>query len=127
MDRRVAKHPLRVLFAGFSCLAILFLTALLASAQTPSGSLQTNGSREDTASAVPKSPAISGVSTPEVIPSLKDVFKGSFLVGAALNPAQFTEQDARGAALVKAQFNTITPENVLKWETCPPPAGQLQF
>ncbi len=32
-------------------------------------------------------------------PSLKDVYKDSFVVGAALNPAQFTEEDARGAAL----------------------------
>lgn len=49
-------------------------------------------------------------------PSLKDTFKDSFLVGAALNPAQFSEEDARSATLVKAQFNAITPENVLKWE-----------
>jgi hypothetical protein len=46
-------------------------------------------------------------------PSLKDTFKDSFLVGGALNSAQFTEEDARGAALVKAQFNAITPEDVL--------------
>ena len=60
-------------------------------------------------------------------PSLKDVFKGAFLVGAALNPAQFTEQDARGAALIKAQFNTITPENVLKWERVHPQPGSYSF
>jgi endo-1,4-beta-xylanase len=53
-------------------------------------------------------------------PSLKDTFKDSFLVGAALNPAQFTEEDARGATLVKAQFDAITPENVLKWERVHP-------
>ena len=88
------KQPLRTVFAGFSCLAILLITGVLTGAQTP---------------------------------SLKDVFKGSFLTGAALNPAQFTEQDARGAALVKAQFDTITPENVLKWENVPPATGQLQF
>ena len=29
-------------------------------------------------------------------PSLKGTFKDSFLVGAALNAAQFTEEDARG-------------------------------
>ena len=60
-------------------------------------------------------------------PSLKDTFKDSFLVGAALNPAQFTEQDVRDAALVKAQFNTITPENVLKWERVHPEPDSYSF
>jgi endo-1,4-beta-xylanase len=60
-------------------------------------------------------------------PSLKDTFKDSFLVGAALNPAQFTEQDVRGAALVKAQFNSITPENVLKWERVHPEPDSYSF
>ncbi len=60
-------------------------------------------------------------------PSLKDTFKDSFLVGAALNPAQFTEEDARGATLVKAQFNAITPENVLKWERVHPQPDSYSF
>jgi endo-1,4-beta-xylanase len=60
-------------------------------------------------------------------PSLKDTFKDSFLVGAALNPAQFTEEDARGATLVKAQFDAITPENVLKWERVHPQTDSYSF
>ena len=60
-------------------------------------------------------------------PPLKDTFKDSFLVGAALNPAQFTEQDVRGAALVKAQFDSITPENVLKWERVHPEVDSYSF
>jgi len=60
-------------------------------------------------------------------PSLKDAFKGAFLVGAALNPAQFTEQDARGAALIEVQFNAITPENVLKWERVHPQPDKYSF
>ncbi len=48
-------------------------------------------------------------------------------MGAALNPAQFTEQDVRDAALVKAQFNTITPENVLKWERVHPEPDSYSF
>jgi endo-1,4-beta-xylanase len=59
--------------------------------------------------------------------TLKDAFAGSFLVGAALNEAQFTEQDQRGAAIVKAQFNTITPENVLKWQSVHPRRGEYDF
>jgi endo-1,4-beta-xylanase len=60
-------------------------------------------------------------------PSLKDTFKDAFLVGAALNSAQFTEEDARGAALVKAQFDAITPENVLKWERVHPQPDSYSF
>ena len=59
--------------------------------------------------------------------TLKGAFAGSFLVGAAVNQDQFTEQDQRGAALVKAQFNTITSENVLKWERVHPRLGQYDF
>ena len=59
--------------------------------------------------------------------SLKDAFKGAFMVGAALNAEQFFERDARGAALVKQHFNTITPENVLKWELVHPEPGRYDF
>ena len=48
-------------------------------------------------------------------------------MGAALNSAQFTEQDARGATLVKAQFDAITPENVLKWERVHPQTDSYSF
>ncbi len=60
-------------------------------------------------------------------PSLKDVFKGSFLVGAALNSTEFTEPDTHTGALIKAQFNTITPENVLKWGLIHPQPGRYSF
>jgi endo-1,4-beta-xylanase len=64
---------------------------------------------------------------PPVTASLKEAFEGSFLVGAALNQAQFTEQDQRGVAIVKAQFNTVTPENILKWEHVHPRLGEYVF
>jgi endo-1,4-beta-xylanase len=60
-------------------------------------------------------------------PALKDAFKGSFLIGAALNPAQFAERDARDAAIVKAQFDSISPEDVLKWERVHPEPGRYDF
>jgi endo-1,4-beta-xylanase len=59
--------------------------------------------------------------------SLKEAFKPYFLVGAALNPNQFTERDARGAALIKQHFNSITPENVLKWESVHPEPAAFDF
>jgi endo-1,4-beta-xylanase len=61
------------------------------------------------------------------LPTLKDAFKSSFLIGAALNPGEFTESDARDAALVKGQFDSISPENVLKWEMVHPEPGRYDF
>lgn len=66
-------------------------------------------------------------STPVARSTLKDAYAGRFLVGAALNEAQFTERDTRGAATVKSQFNTITPENVLKWQSVHPRLGEYDF
>jgi endo-1,4-beta-xylanase len=54
---------------------------------------------------------------------LKDAFKNDFMIGVALNQRQFTEQDTNGAALVKRQFNAISPENVMKWESIHPRPG----
>jgi len=59
--------------------------------------------------------------------TLKDAFKASFLIGAALNPAEFTERNVREAALVKAQFDSISPENVLKWEMVHPQPDRYNF
>ena len=59
--------------------------------------------------------------------SLKDVFKDAFLIGAALNNAQFSENDTLCADIVKKQFNTITPENALKWEPVHPQKDKYNF
>ena len=63
----------------------------------------------------------------QTTPSLRDAFKDDFLVGAALNEAIFSERDKRDAAIVKAQFNTTTPENVLKWESVHPQPEKYDF
>jgi endo-1,4-beta-xylanase len=60
-------------------------------------------------------------------PRLKTRSKAYFWFRAALNRAHFTEEEACGAALVKAQFNTITPENVLKWEPVHPALDRYSF
>ncbi len=59
--------------------------------------------------------------------TLKETFKNDFLVGAALNEAEFTGQNANAVALIKSQFNTISPENVLKWESIHPRRDQYNF
>ena len=59
--------------------------------------------------------------------TLKDAYQGSFKIGAALGQAIYTGSDAAGAALVKAQFNSITPENDLKWEKIHPTPQGFNF
>jgi endo-1,4-beta-xylanase len=58
---------------------------------------------------------------------LKDTFRSAFLVGAAIAPKQFEEQDVANAALVKREFNTISPENVLKWVVVHPQPDRYDF
>jgi endo-1,4-beta-xylanase len=60
-------------------------------------------------------------------PALKDVFKQDFLIGAALNPNQFSGRDARGVGIIVNHFNSITPENVLKWESVHPRQNTYSF
>ena len=59
--------------------------------------------------------------------TLKDAYRDSFYVGAAINAAQITGSDARGVAIVTAQFNSISPENVLKWGNIHPRPDTYSF
>lgn len=59
--------------------------------------------------------------------TLKDAYKNRFLIGAALNQSQYRETDAAGAALVKEHFNSITPENDMKWERIHPKPDAYNF
>jgi len=73
--------------------------------------------------------ASDGAGTPPLPapPTLRAAFQDAFLVGAALNPAQVSGRDTLGAALVQAQFNATTPENVLKWARVHPRPGTYDF
>lgn len=62
-----------------------------------------------------------GQSQPAV--TLKAAFKNDFPIGVAINQRQFTGEDPNGAALITSQFNSISPENVLKWEIVHPRPG----
>lgn len=72
-----------------------------------------------------------GAST-EAGDALKEVFKDRFLVGTAVNRSMVTgttfrrsaEQAAKDVALVKEQFNQISPENDLKWQLTHPREGK---
>jgi endo-1,4-beta-xylanase len=59
--------------------------------------------------------------------SLKEVFKSDFMIGAALNRRQFSEEDTRALPIIKSQFNTISPENQLKWQLVHPQPDKYDF
>jgi endo-1,4-beta-xylanase len=60
-------------------------------------------------------------------PTLKDAFKNDFLIGTALNHSQLTGDNPKEMALIKAQFNSISPENALKWASVHPEPGRYNF
>jgi endo-1,4-beta-xylanase len=64
--------------------------------------------------------------------SLKEAFKDHFPIGTAVNRSMVTggaafrrsaEQNAKDIALIKEQFNQISPENDLKWQLIHPREG----
>lgn len=59
--------------------------------------------------------------------TLKDAYKGDFVVGAAMSAGDITGQNQRDDAIVETQFNSISPENVLKWEVIHPQPGKYDF
>jgi endo-1,4-beta-xylanase len=58
---------------------------------------------------------------------LKEAFKSDFPIGVAINQKQFDGEDPRGDPIIKAQFNAISPENILKWESVHPAPGRYDF
>jgi endo-1,4-beta-xylanase len=59
--------------------------------------------------------------------SLKEIFKNDFLIGAAINGTQIEEKDAGSAVLLPQQFNSITPENIMKCEIIHPEWDRYNF
>ncbi|WP_166384278.1 endo-1,4-beta-xylanase [Polaribacter sp. 11A2H] len=63
----------------------------------------------------------------EIKASLKSTFNSDFLIGAAINSAHIKETDSIGVALINREFNSITPENDLKWEGIHPKENEYFF
>lgn len=61
------------------------------------------------------------------LPTLKTAFKKDFLIGTALNSPQIEEKDAAAAVLIPQQFNSITPENILKCQVVHPERDRYDF
>ena len=60
-------------------------------------------------------------------PELKKIFKNNFLVGAAINQNQIYERDTIAGSIISTQFNSITPENILKWDRVHPQLNHYEF
>jgi endo-1,4-beta-xylanase len=59
--------------------------------------------------------------------SLKDAFQDDFLVGVALGTRQIMGEEPAAMDLAAREFNTITPENCLKWALVHPEQEQYDF
>ncbi len=59
--------------------------------------------------------------------TLKSAYQGVFHIGAAINQAQFEERDQRATPIIISQFDTISPENVLKWGPVHPAKDTYNF
>jgi len=59
--------------------------------------------------------------------TLKEAYRGIFHVGAAINERQIAGTDTVGTSIVATQFDTISPENVLKWERVHPAPDTYNF
>jgi endo-1,4-beta-xylanase len=71
--------------------------------------------------------AAAAAPTPAPAGTLRAAYEGRFLIGAAVNDRQVSGQAEADAALVRQHFNSITPENVLKWQLVHPEPGRYDF
>ncbi|MFC2137820.1 endo-1,4-beta-xylanase [Bacteroidota bacterium] len=70
---------------------------------------------------------IIGCSQTEKESSLKDAYKDKFSIGAALNKDQIMGKDSAATLIVEEYFNSITAENVMKWEKIHPKSDTFDF
>ena len=59
--------------------------------------------------------------------ALKDVFKKDFLIGASVSSDQISGKDTNVISIIESQFNSITPENCLKWDSVHPKPNVYDF
>lgn len=59
--------------------------------------------------------------------TLKDAYNDAFKMGCSVNASIVSGADAKSSEIVKAQFNTVTPENVMKAEVLNPRPGVWNF
>lgn len=67
--------------------------------------------------------------TPEIKKelSLKEAFKNDFLIGSAVNDNLISKKDSLGQQILLSEYNTITPENSMKWMFMEPEQAVFEF
>ena len=70
---------------------------------------------------------LAAVSAAAETPALKDVAPTGLRIGVAINQAQSDGRDEKALAIVTRQFNQVSPENLLKWETVHPQPDRYDF
>jgi endo-1,4-beta-xylanase len=63
----------------------------------------------------------------EKIDSLKSAYEGDFYIGTAVNSAQIAGEDSLANSLLESDFNSITPENIMKCEVIHPEWDSYNF
>lgn len=59
--------------------------------------------------------------------SLQKTYKDNFYIGAAINDGQINGTDTLAISVLKSDFNTITPENIMKWMYVHPEPDTFYF
>jgi endo-1,4-beta-xylanase len=63
----------------------------------------------------------------EPTPSLKEAFADEFRIGVAISTALINTPNEAADAVIRHQFNSATPENLLKWEAVHPDPDRYDF
>ena len=64
---------------------------------------------------------------PEAVVSLKNAYTKDFYIGTALDTSQIDERNAMVTALISKEFNSITPENIMKSMFIHPEKDKFDF
>ena len=58
---------------------------------------------------------------------LKDIFVNSYYIGVALNSSQVNSSEAKVNSVIQDNFNSLSPENGLKWQLVHPEIDRYNF
>jgi endo-1,4-beta-xylanase len=59
--------------------------------------------------------------------TLKDAFRDKYLIGVAVNRSQIYQRNESEAKLIVSEFNSLTPENDMKWMHIHPTQNEYNF
>lgn len=66
-------------------------------------------------------------SEPSSTATLRSAYADTFLIGVAMNTAMVNGTNTRAAEIAARQFDSLTPENDMKWQSLHPEPGRYDF